>query len=118
MAGYRDLKVWQASMRLAEDVYRLSARFPKHETYGLASQLQRSAASLPSNIAEGHGRNSGKEFNHFLGIALGPLAELETQLILAQHLAYLTEEEISIALQNADEIGKMLKGLQKSLITN
>jgi four helix bundle protein len=118
MAGYRDLKVWQAAMRLAEEVYRLSARFPKHETYGLASQLQRSAVFLPSNIVEGHGRNSRKEFNHFLGIALGSLAELEMQLILAQHLDYLTEEEITPALQNADEIGKMLKGLQKSLTTN
>ncbi len=118
MAGYRDLKVWQAAMQLAEKAYRLSARFPKHETYGLASQLQRSAVSLPSNIAEGHGRNSRKEFNHFLGIALGSLAELETQLILAQHLNYLSEEEISPVLQNADEIGKMLKGLQKSLNTN
>jgi four helix bundle protein len=118
MAGYRDLKVWQAAMQLAEDVYRLTAQFPKHETYGLASQLQRSAVSLPSNIAEGQGRNSRKEFHHFLGIALGSLAELETQLILAQHLDYLTEEQISTALQNADEIGKMLKGLQKSLATN
>jgi four helix bundle protein len=78
MAGYRDLKVWQAAMQLAGDVYRLSAQFPKHETYGLASQLQRSAVSLPSNIAEGQGRNSRKEFHHFLGIALGSLAELET----------------------------------------
>ncbi len=118
MAGYRDLKVWQAAMRLATDVYRLSAKFPKHETYGLSSQLQRSAVSLPSNIAEGHGRNSRKEFNHFLGIALGSLAELETQLILAQHLDYLAEEEIDPVLQNADEIGKMLKGLQKSLTIN
>ena len=105
-------------MRLAEETYRLSARFPKHEIYGLASQLQRSAVSLPSNIAEGHGRNSRKEFNHFLGIALGSLAELETQLILAQHLDYLTEDAINPALQNADEIGKMLKGLQKSLTPN
>ncbi len=102
-------------MRLAEEVYRLSARFPKHEIYGLASQLQRSAVSLPSNIAEGHGRNSSKEFNHFLGIALGSLAELETQLILAQNLNYLAEEETNPALQTADEIGKMLKGLKKSL---
>jgi four helix bundle protein len=118
MAGYRDLKVWQSAMRLAEEIFRPSNRFPKHEIYGLASQLQRSAVSLPSNIAEGHGRNSNKEFNHFLGIALGSRAELETQLILAQHLDYLTEEEISPALQNADEIGKMLKGLQKSLNTD
>jgi four helix bundle protein len=118
MPGYRDLKVWQAAMQLAGDVYRLSAQFPKHETYGLASQLQRSAVSLPSNIAEGQGRNSRKEFHHFLGIALGSLAELETQLFLAQNFGYLTETEISPALQNADEIGKMLKGLQKSLTTN
>ena len=105
-------------MRLAEEAYCLSARFQKHETYGLASQIHRSAVSLPSNIAEGHGRNSSKEFYHFLGIALGSLAELETQLILAQHLNYLNEEEISPVLQNSDEIGKMLKGLQKSLHTN
>ncbi len=118
MPGYRDLKVWQASMRLAEEAYRLTKKFPKHEIYGLASQLQRSAVSLPSNIAEGHGRNSRKEFHHFLGIALGSLAELETQLMLAQRLNYFNEEEINPVLQNADEIGKMLKGLQKSLTSN
>jgi len=118
MAGYRDLKVWQAAMKLAGETYRLSAHFPKHETYGLASQLQRSAVSVPSNIAEGHGRNSNKEFLHFLGIASGSLAELETQLILAQQLGYLTGELINPVLQISDEVGKMLKGLQKSLITN
>ena len=105
-------------MQLATEVYRLSTKFPKHETYGLASQIQRSAVSVPSNIAEGHGRNSNKEFHHFLGIALGSLSELETQLILAQQLGYLTEEIINPALQISSEIGKMLKGLQKSLTTN
>ena len=105
-------------MQLATEVYRLSAQFPKHEIYGLASQIQRSAVSVPSNIAEGHGRNSNKEFYHFLGVAMGSLAELETQLILAQQLEYLTEELINPVLQISDEIGKMLKGLQKSLITN
>ena len=118
MPGYRDLKVWQASMQLAEEIYRMSAKFPKHETYGLSSQIQRSAVSLTSNIAEGHGRNSNKEFYHFLGIALGSLAEMETQLILAQRLNYLTEEDVGPSLQISDEIGKMLKGLQKSLTTN
>ena len=63
--NFRDLKVWQLGMQLAEDVYRVTQQFPKHEVYGLASQLQRSAVSLPSNIAEGHGRNSNKEFNHY-----------------------------------------------------
>jgi len=118
MAGYRDLQVWQAAIRLAEEVYRLSARLPKQEIYGLTSQLQRSAISIPSNIAEGHGRNSNEEFDHFLGIALGSLAELETQVILAQRLNYLGEKEITPALQIADEIGKMLKGLQQSLRTD
>ncbi len=105
-------------MQLATEVYRLSAQLPKHETYGLSSQIQRSAVSVPSNIAEGHGRNSNKEFDHFLGIASGSLSELETQLILAQQLGYLTEETISPALQISSEIGKMLKGLQKSLTTH
>jgi len=119
MAGYRNLKVWQASMRLAGDVYQLSARFPKHEVYGLTSQIQRSAVSVPSNIAEGHGRNTAREFNHFLGIASGSLAEMETQLILAQQFAYLTKDEIISPLNLSDEIGKMIKGLQKSLnLTN
>ncbi|KAF0205591.1 MAG: hypothetical protein FD173_850 [Gallionellaceae bacterium] len=105
-------------MRLAGEIYRLSAQFPKHEVYGLTSQIQRSAVSVPSNIAEGHGRNSPKEFNHFLGVASGSLAELETQLILAQQFAYLTEDEIASPLQLSDEIGKMLRGLQKSLLSN
>jgi len=115
MAGYRDLKVWQLAMLLAEEAYRLGTGFPKHEVYGLTSQLQRSSVSIPSNIAEGQGRNSPNEFRHFLGIAMGSLAELETQIILAQRLNYITEQQSGKALQLADEIGKMLKGLLKSL---
>lgn len=78
MAGYRELKVWRLAMELAEEIYKLCTEFPKHEVYGLTSQLQRAAVSVPSNIAEGQARNSSKEFNHFLGIARGSLAELET----------------------------------------
>ena len=118
MAGYRDLKVWQTAIRLATEVYKLSGLFPKQETYGLTSQIQRSAVSVPSNIAEGHGRNSSKEFNHFLGVAMGSLAELETQLILAQQLGCLDEETIESVLQISDETGKMIRGLQKSLNLN
>jgi four helix bundle protein len=118
MAGFRDLKVWQAAMCLAEEVYRLSGQFPKHEIYGLASQLQRAAVSIPSNIAEGQARNSSKEFHHFLGIARGSLAELETQLMLAQRLGYLAEEKVSPTLDKAEEVGKMLKGLQNSIVIN
>ena len=118
MAGYRDLKVWRLAMELAEDAYKICAEFPKHEVYGLTSQLQRAAVSIPSNIAEGQARNSNKEFNHFLGIARGSLAELETQIMLAQRLNYLTEEKLNPALDKAEEIGKMLKGLQKTISTN
>ncbi len=118
MAGYRELKVWRLAMELAEDVYKLCAEFPRNEVYGLTSQLQRAAVSIPSNIAEGQARNSSKEFNHFLGIARGSLAELETQIMLAQRLDYLTAEKTNPALEKAEEIGKMLKGLQKSIATD
>ena len=118
MPGYRDLKVWQSAMLLAEEIYRLCGNFPKHEIYGLASQLQRSAVSIPSNIAEGQGRNSPNEFHHFIGIALGSLAELETQILLAQRLNYISEQQSGMVFQLAGETGKMLKGLQKSLSTH
>jgi four helix bundle protein len=118
MAGYRELKVWRLAMELAEDVYKLCAEFPRNEVYGLTSQLQRVAVSIPSNIAEGQARNSSKEFNHFLGIARGSLAELETQIMLAQRFDYLTAERINPALEKAEEIGKMLKGLQKAIATD
>lgn len=115
MAGYRDLKAWQAAMQIAEDVYRLSEDLPKHELFSLTSQLRRAAVSIPSNIAEGHGRNSAKEFNHFLGIALGSLSELETQLLLAVRLTYFEEQQLTLLLQRTDETAKMLQGLKKSL---
>ena len=118
MAGYRELKVWRLAMELAEEIYKLCTEFTKHEIYGLTSQLQRAAVSVPSNIAEGQARNSSKELNQFLGIARGSLAELETQIMLAQRLGYLTTEKMNPALEKAEEIGKMLKGLQKSIATN
>jgi len=118
MAGYRELKVWRLAMELAEEVYKLCAEFPRQEIYGLTSQLQRAAVSIPSNIAEGQARNSNKKFNHFLGISRGSLAELGTQLMLAQRLGYLAEDKLNPALEKAEEIGKMLKGLQKTVSTN
>jgi four helix bundle protein len=87
--NYKYLKVWQISMDIAEQIYSLTQGFPKQETYGLTSQLQRAAVSIPSNLAEGHTRDSTKEFLHFISIPLGSLAELETQLILAQRFKYL-----------------------------
>ena len=102
-------------MQIAEDIYRLTDNLPKHEMYSLTNQLRRAAISVPSNIAEGHGRNSPREFNHFLGIALGSLSELETQLLLAVRLNYFKEQELIALLKTTNEAAKMLQGLKKSL---
>jgi four helix bundle protein len=90
--SYRDLMIWQHSVELAEQVYRLTQHFPKQEMYGLSVQIQKAAVSVPANIAEGHARDSTKEFLHHLSISLGSLAELETQLILAERLAYIDRQ--------------------------
>jgi four helix bundle protein len=115
VASYKDLKVWQMGMALAADIYQVSREFPKAETYGLCSQLQRAVVSIPSNIAEGHARDSTKEFLHHLSFALGSLAEVETQILLAHQFGYLTVESKTLITAKADELGKMLRGLQKSL---
>jgi four helix bundle protein len=113
--SYRSLVVWQKSVEFAVLVYRLLDKLPKHEQYGLCSQMQRAAVSIPSNIAEGKERQSNKDFSRFITIALGSLAELETQLLIAQKLDYLTDSDIRDVIQQADEIGKMLRGLFKTL---
>lgn len=115
--SYRDLTVWQAGVALVEIAYGLTAKFPKSEVFALSSQAQRAAVSIPSNIAEGHARESRKEFLHFLSIALGSLAELETQLFLAQRLTYVTQEDLSSFLVKTEELGRMIRGLQKALRT-
>ena len=112
---YRDLKVWQEGVALVEAVYSLTQKFPRSELFGLSSQVQRAAISIPSNIAEGHARASRKEFLHFLSISLGSLAELETQLFLVQRLAYISQEELTASLMKTEEMGKMIRGLQKAL---
>lgn len=113
--NYRDLLVWQKAMDVVVECYALCREFPKFEIYGLANQLQRAAVSIPSNIAEGNERESLKEFLHFLSIARGSLAEVETQLEIAARLGYIESEKLNNLLQNTDEIGKMLNGLQKTL---
>jgi four helix bundle protein len=115
--SYRDLKVWQKAMDLVIECYRLTQQFPKTETYGLSNQLQRAAVSVPANIAEGHGRESLKEYLYYLSIANGSLMELETHLLIAQRLNYLSEAEIQGALNIASEVGKMLSSLSRSLKT-
>ena len=113
--SYQDLDVWQSSIELAEMSYRLSARFPRTERFGITSQMRRAAASVAANIAEGANRHSLKEFLQFLGIASGSLAEMETYLILAEHLGMAEEERSRPVLARASQVGKMLNGLKRSL---
>ena len=115
IANYRDLAVWQRAMELAALVYKLTARLPREEIYGLSSQLQRAAVSIPSNIAEGHARESTKEYLRYLLVSRGSMAELETQLLLCQKLQFISKEDVEHALIVSDEIGRMIRGLQKSL---
>lgn len=89
MGGHRDLVAWQKAMELVLEVYRITGSFPKHELYGLVSQLRRAAVSIASNIAEGYGRNSPKELHQFLGMSRGSLAEVETQIEIATRLGYI-----------------------------
>ncbi len=112
---FRELLVWQRAMQFARDVYETTQGFPRKEIFGLTSQLRRAAVSVPSNIAEGHGRLSDKAFAVFLGQARGSLYELETQLELAKSLGYLPESQLQKLLAESSEIGRMLNGLLKTL---
>ncbi len=113
--SFRDLDVWKLSIELVKGIYQLTNKFPTSEIYGLTSQLRRSAISIPSNIAEGQGRNSSKEFRQFLAFALGSLAELETQLIISKEIDCLTEEKLIHLLSDLDVIRKMIRALSGSL---
>lgn len=114
--SYRDLDVWKIAMELVKDVYEITAKFPKEEIYGLTQQIRRSAVSVPSNIAEGSGRRSTQEFARFVNIASGSLCEVETQILLAVSLCYVTPDQCELLLQKADRISKMLYSLHQSLI--
>jgi len=106
MKTHKDLLVWQKSMELVTEIYKVTKEFPKEEIYGITSQIRRSAISVPSNIAEGAGRKSTKEFKQFLFIALGSLSELETQVIIAKNLNYI-DEETNVKINN--EIVTLIK---------
>ena len=113
--SYRDLIVWRKGIKFAIDIYRATGAFPKHERFGLSSQLQRAAVSIPSNIAEGHIQQSNRVLARHLDIALGSAAEVDTQLLIAQQIGYLTEAEMSQLREQATELMKMLHGLRKSV---
>jgi four helix bundle protein len=113
--NYRDLIVWQKSLDLVDMIYDFTASFPATEVYGLTNQLRRAGVSIPSNIAEGHARQSTQEFKRFLSIARGSLAEVETQLIIANRRNYLSTEKLEETILLTDEISKMLVSLMKRL---
>jgi len=115
LRSHRDLKVWQLGMRLVKEVYRLSQKWPNAERYGLCDQARRAAVSVPANIAEGHGRQTTKDFLRFVSIAMGSLAELETYLLLSVELGYCSAEDVGGPMRGCDGEGRMLRGLQKSL---
>jgi four helix bundle protein len=109
--GYKDLIAWQHGMKLVLSVYRVTKAFPKEETYGLTSQIRRSAVSIPSNIAEGQGRLSKGGMRQFLGQARGSLLELETQVQIARELGYVSKTDGDGLLKSSSELGRILNGL-------
>jgi len=115
MHRYKQLDVWKKALELTTMIYNLTEYFPPKEKFGLIPQLNRCAVSVPSNIAEGAGRGSKKEFSHFLNIATGSLFELETQLIIARNIKYLTNDKLEELIVYIESIVKMIYGLKKSL---
>jgi len=116
MSGsYREIKVWQKAIELVVDIYSCTRSFPREELYGLAGQLRRAAVSIASNIAEGKGRRTDREFLQFLHHARGSVFEVETQLTIASRLAYLPEAEVLRLGNSASEIARMLNGLIKAI---
>jgi four helix bundle protein len=111
ITSYKDLQVWQRSMSLVETIYRITATLPNSEQWGLVSQMRRAAVSVPSNIAEGYGRNATGEYRHHLSIARGSLLELDTQILLCKRLNLLQAIEIDPVLKEIDELSAMLASL-------
>lgn len=112
---YKDLIVWQKAMDMVNAIYDATDAFPKRETYSLTDQSRRAAVSVPSNIAEGQAHYSNREFLHFLRHSRGSLAEIETQLMIAQRRNYLSESQAADLLKRADEVNRILSGLINSL---
>lgn len=113
---YKNLKIWEKGRILTKEIYGLTNSFPKQEMYGLTSQIRRSAVSIPSNIAEGSQRISDKEFSNFILIARGSLAELQTQIILAEDLEYISKSDSERVIKATEELDSMLLAFYKKLI--
>ena len=113
--NFKDLKIWQKGIELAKEIYQITQSFPSAEKYGIVSQMRRAVVSIPSNIAEGFMRRHNKEYKQFLYIALGSLAELETQIILSEQLRFLENGQSKNIQANIDELNRMTTGLIKCL---
>jgi len=113
--SFKDLAIWQRSIKLVEDIYKVTKAFPREDLYGLTNQLRRAAVSIPSNTAEGFARNHSKEYKQFLFVSLGSCAELSTQLIIAERLGYLRCEKSNTLLDEIEQISKMTMSLIKKL---
>jgi four helix bundle protein len=115
MHRYKELKVWQKAIDLAVEVYRIKEKLPKEERYGLISQINRCVVSIPSNIAEGAGRNTKKDFDNFLGISLGYSFELDTQLVISNRLGYVSSDDFEKIESELEHIQNMIAKLKQSL---
>jgi len=113
--SYRDLRVWRYGMDLVVECYRATRIFPKDELYGLVSQMRRAAVSIPSNIAEGHGRSYTGQYLQHVSVANGSLMELETQILISARLGFLTLRETKTLLSRTADLGRMLAGLLRKL---
>jgi len=113
--SYRDLIAWKKGMQLVGAIYDATDSFPQHEIYGLTSQLRRAAVSIPSNVAEGQAHHTNREFIRFLRHARGSLAEIETQILIAQGRGYVPKARADELIVQADELGRVLSGLINSL---
>jgi four helix bundle protein len=115
MSTFRNLLVWQKSIDLVTKMYSSTQKFPKEELFGLTSQIRRSAVSIPSNIAEGYGRDSNKEYLRFLNVSIGSLFELQTQIEIAKNIMYLNEKDFNDLYENSREIERMLVSFIKKI---
>lgn len=115
MHNFRELKIWQEAIKITKLTYQLTKLFPASELYGLTSQMNRAAISIPSNIAEGAGRNSNKEFTQFLNITMGSCFELETQITIAFELSYIQKEDLETFIIDLNRLEKMINSLITTL---
>jgi len=115
VSSYKELQVWQKGIKLVTEVYKVTDGFPRKETYSLTDQMRRAAVSVPSNIAEGFGRNTRPEMGRYSQFAIGSLCELETQIVIAKNLSYLSEDTFVALSESVSELERMLRSFSFSL---